>query len=202
MMGYGCVIDGMEMSSYEPVKNPLWTRNRSHLSRTLAQSSIQEHQAHFFDERISRKSENKCCSCDQSRRISAMSRSSNSRCIEDWFSSDCFCFFSGRGLSQMTSPRCFSIGRTNHSLLPQNTPNAISNMAPAITRYDAHMGSHCSSQAAKAIAKKISPTTTIAVIANSAIISPNSWLVFSILRTCSSWYCVFRYAWVSDSNWL
>ena len=22
MMGYGCVIDGMEMSSYEPVKNP------------------------------------------------------------------------------------------------------------------------------------------------------------------------------------
>ena len=43
MMGYGCVIDGMEMSSYEPVKNPLWTRNWSHFSRQLAQSSAQKH---------------------------------------------------------------------------------------------------------------------------------------------------------------
>ena len=70
----------------------------------------------------------------------------------------------------------------------------INNIAPAMMRYDAHIGSHCSSHAAKAIAKNISPMTTIAVIANSVIISPNSWLVCSMLRTCSSWYCVFRYA--------
>ena len=138
--------------------------------------------------------------CTHSCFMLLMSRCNNSRCIVDWFSIDCFCPIRGVVSSRITSLRCFSTGRTNQYLLPQYTTKAINNIAPAITKYDAHIGNHCSSHAASAIARKMSPITTMAVIITIVIIRPINRLVCSMLFTCSNLYCVLIYSCVSVSN--